>query len=207
MAAAVESLTPKKFQAMITGLLRRMFFGEGDTLTDTYLASQLFLSSRDSSGGDAWTAEEEKAAIASASSMFSSYECLLRRAAFHRWSPSELSSHLEESQEGLGVVDPKQRELLQDVWSREHTKVWRVIVERSLFGSALKKVSWRVDVQTDTKEQSDVNAATAIMRLFFEGRGCEEAENEIQFEVGPDDIEKLVGTIEEVEAAITKIAR
>ena len=66
-----------------------------------------------------------------------------------------------------GALSEQQAAALRKFWKANKVKIHDSIVLQTMWGNSLQKVSWRVDLQSQTRNTEQINIPTAIMELHL----------------------------------------
>ena len=190
LVAIMTSLAPQALKGLLTGLAKRLYFGEtGTAPSNDALFEQL------------WGADADRQA---AEAEIQSFEDLLQAAAGGHWDASRLAGRLESSSSLSG----DHAKVVVAFWSSEREKIHNVLVRRSTWNGHFYKLGWRIDVKAAGKSGADVNEPVALFELrtdYGHKQTSEEApRRQTQFEMSRAEIQKLLDEFATIETSLTK---
>jgi hypothetical protein len=84
----------------------------------------------------------------------------LRKFALENWKPSKLEKFLSQSQ----LSETNMQSFLV-IWTNEHEKINQAVAKQSVWNDHFHHLSWRVDVRTESKHQSEMNEPSVLFEL------------------------------------------
>lgn len=144
MSALSSSLEGRSFQIFISQLIKYVFYDDKSVNIDTI--STLF-SSLDLSAA---SVEAEIFAFAQA----------LRKFALESYKPSKLEKFINQTQ-----LSETNMQSLLNVWSNEYEKIMHAVAKETVWNEHFHHLSWRVDVRTESKYQSQMNEPSVLFEL------------------------------------------
>jgi hypothetical protein len=186
----------KTFAAFINGIIRRSFYGDS-SITLALLKEELFQQSN--------VSEEE------ISKMYEYCEGLLKEAALQNLELSELETKLKST-----TLTELQQIAFSKLWRINRNRIHEVLRHRSTFNDSLKKLSWRIDIQTKIKNmKEDVNQPVAIVELVLGPNQSSTAEAKagsrpslnndtaIRFEMSRDQVNEVLYHINQIKSLLS----
>jgi COMM domain len=69
------------------------------------------------------------------------------------------------------------RDAVLHFWKGNSSKIHKELVAKSHWNASLQNVAWRIDLQTNSRNQSDVNEPSAIVQLHLKESATSNASN------------------------------
>jgi len=187
---SMTSLPATSFRALLSGLAKRLFYGEA-ALTNESLVERLWGSSGE--GG-----VDTVAALAEVQT----WEEFLSGAAANSWDVGKVEEVLLKTSVSADHV-----KVFATFWNAEREKIHTALVRTSNWNGRLKKVSWRADMKTMGKTGADLNEPLALLELrTVSGHNITEEENvkrQTQFEMNREEIGQLLTVLSVIEASMS----
>jgi hypothetical protein len=102
-----------------------------------------------------------------------------------------------------GAVTEDQAAALRKFWKANKTKIHDSIVSQTMWGNSLQKISWRVDLKSQSRSVEQINATTAIMELHIvENINKTKGSEVVRFELDEAKVTELLNTMQEIDSQI-----
>ncbi|GFN82838.1 comm domain-containing protein 1-like [Plakobranchus ocellatus] len=183
---------PKCFAAFLNGISKQVYFGNTE-LTDNVLKEQIYPDISD----------DEFNRLKSRTSG------LLRSLVSADMDMTQLEAFLTaQMKRKEGALSEQQAAALRKFWKANKVKIHDSIVLQTMWGNSLQKVSWRVDLQSQTRNTEQTNIPTAIMELHLsDNLDSSKASEVVRFELTESKLASVLHGMEEIEAQINKYTK
>ncbi|KAK0040983.1 COMM domain-containing protein 1 [Biomphalaria pfeifferi] len=142
---------PKRFLALLNGISRRNYFGHSE-LTDDFLKQEIY---PDASEEDFCRICSRVAGLLK--SLVSADMDMIQLEVF-------LTAQMKRKE---GTLSEEQAASLRKFWKTNKQKIHDSIVSQTMWGNSLQKISWRVDLKSQSRHAEHINTPTAIMELHI----------------------------------------
>ncbi|CAG5118379.1 unnamed protein product [Candidula unifasciata] len=177
----------KRFLALLNGLAKRNYYGQTE-LTDDVLKEEVY---PDISQEDFGRINSRTAGLLK--SLVSADMDLTQLEAF-------LTAQMKRKD---GALTEDQAAAVRKFWKANKTKIHDKIVSQTMWGNSLQKVSWRVDLKSQSRTVEQLNAPTAIMELHIADNINKAKGSEVvRFELDETKVAELLHTMQEIDTQI-----
>ncbi|KAK3093100.1 hypothetical protein FSP39_011050 [Pinctada imbricata] len=180
----------KNFLALLNGLARRSYYNEGE-YTDEVLHDQIYPD---------MPAEEFSSLIQKSSTtlknMVSADMDFNQLEAF-------LTSQMKRRDHPMTEVHAN---VYRKFWKTHKNKIHDILVSQSNWNNSLKKVSWRIDIKSQSRHVDQMNEPTAIVELTM-GKSAKESidgTETVQFEMDESSLGTVLKNLKDIEDNISK---
>eukprot|EP00029_Vermamoeba_vermiformis_P013987 TRINITY_DN8974_c0_g1_i1.p1 TRINITY_DN8974_c0_g1~~TRINITY_DN8974_c0_g1_i1.p1 ORF type:complete len:194 (-),score=49.60 TRINITY_DN8974_c0_g1_i1:43-624(-) len=183
---------PKFFGAFVNGILRNTFYGD-ESITPEFLKTELFA--------------DHDITVEDIAVKFKSLQELLTKAGSENYEISEVEKALQSTD-----LDEMQQAVVAKLWRTQRQKIHDSLRQKSSFNDKLKKLSWRIDVETKTKDsKGDLNNTIAIVEMVLgkpsfaadsNTQTVSETDKAIRFEMSKDQIHETLYHINNIQKLI-----
>jgi len=182
---------PKCFQALLNGLAKRNYYGSTE-FTDEVLKDEIYPN----------VSQEDFDHIKS--------KCysLLKSLVSADMDMTQLEAFLTaQMKKKEGALTEEQAAVMRKFWKGNKAKIHDKIVSQTMWGNSLEKVSWRVDLKSQSKSEEQMHAPCAIMELHVADNLEKEKKAEvIRFELDEDKVSEMLCHMQEIDDQIHKYA-
>ncbi|XP_005112903.2 COMM domain-containing protein 1 [Aplysia californica] len=179
----------KCFQALLNGLAKRNYYGVKE-LTDDVLKEEIYPE----------LGQEEFNRLNS--------KCtgLLKNLVSADMDMTQLEAFLTaQMKRKEGGMSEEQAAVMRKFWKGNKAKIHDSIVSQTMWGNSLQKVSWRVDLKSQSMTEEQINTPTAIMELQVADNLNKQRNAEvIRFELDEDKVAEMLSNMREIDAQIHK---
>ncbi|XP_059168676.1 COMM domain-containing protein 1-like [Physella acuta] len=183
---------PKCFLALLTGLSRRYYHGHTE-LTDDVLKEEIY---PNASQDDFNRLNSRIAGLLK--NMVSADMDMTQLEAF-------LSAQIRKKEGGLSE---EQAAALRKFWKANKAKIHDSIVSQTMWGNTLQKVSWRVDLKSQSRNLEQINIPTAIMEIHLaDNLNKSKGPEVVRFEMNENKVNDMLKNMHEIEEEINKLAK
>ncbi|KAK3733028.1 hypothetical protein RRG08_002630 [Elysia crispata] len=182
----------KCFAAFVNGLSKQIYFRNAE-LTDKVLKEQIY---PDISDDDFNRLKSKTTGLLK--SLVSADMDMTQLEAF-------LTAQMKRKEGGLSE---QQAAALRKFWKTNKAKIHDSIVQQTMWGNSLQKVSWRVDLQSQTRNTEQINIPTAIMELHLsDNLDSAKASEVVRFELNESKLSSVLQGLQEIETQINKYTK
>ena len=133
-------------------------------------------------------------------SVFNLIAAIIKNAANNNWTVNQLTEDLKK----VKGIDEDQKNLFVKFWNLQRNKVHELMVQKSKFGNVLKSLEWRVDVQTKTATEDNLNQPSALVEMMIGKLNQEENNQVFTFEMDKSELNKFISQIKDLQDIISK---
>ncbi|KAL8606530.1 hypothetical protein ACOMHN_015570 [Nucella lapillus] len=179
----------KSFLALMNGLTRKNYYGQTE-ITNEFLKEQIYPN----------LSQEEFDHV------FNRCRGLMKSMVSADMDMTQLEAFLTaQSKKRDAPLTEEQMAAIRKFWKGNKTKIHDSIIAQTMWGNTLQKVSWRIDLQSQSKHVNEINAPTAIMELqIADSLQKEKAADVVQFEMNEDKLASVLNCMQEIEDQINK---
>ncbi|GFR97969.1 COMM domain-containing protein 1-like [Elysia marginata] len=182
----------KCFVALLNGLSKQIYFQNAE-FTDIILKEQIYPDISD----DEFNRLKSKT-IGLLKSLVSADMDMTQLEAF-------LTAQMKRKE---GALTEQQAAALRKFWKANKVKIHDSIVLQTMWGNSLQKVSWRVDLQSQTRNTEQISIPTAIMELHLsDNLDLSKASEVVRFELNESKLSSVLTGMQEIEAQINKYTK
>ncbi|XP_076351811.1 COMM domain-containing protein 1-like isoform X3 [Tachypleus tridentatus] len=88
-------------------------------------------------------------------------------------------------------------------WKNHRSRIHDILIQRCQWTPSLKALTWRVDLKSQTKNNSEVNSPVAIFDIQLKNQLNDTREDDkIRFEVSEEQLTNIIEKLEEVETLL-----
>ncbi|ESP02278.1 hypothetical protein LOTGIDRAFT_138684 [Lottia gigantea] len=174
----------KNLSALLNGLTKRNYYGE-EELTDEFLKNELYPDLEE---------DEFKNLV---------NRCLhlMKNMVSADMDMTQLEIFLTaQMKRREGALTEQQANAYRKFWKTHKTKIHDKIVEQTMWGNTLKKVSWRIDLKSQGRRSDDINTPSAIMELQIAEH--QNKDQVVRFEMDEQKLKSVLQSMEEIEEQI-----
>ncbi|BFZ07534.1 hypothetical protein BsWGS_10573 [Bradybaena similaris] len=177
----------KRYLALLNGLAKRNYYGQAE-LTDDVLKEEVY---PDISQEDFGRINSRTAGLLK--NLVSADMDLAQLEAF-------LTAQMKRKD---GALTEDQAAAVRKFWKANKAKIHEKIVSQTMWGNSLQKVSWRVDLKSQSRTVEHINVPTAIMELHIADNINKAKGSEVvRFELDEAKVTELLHTMQEIDTQI-----
>jgi len=197
----MTTLSPKAFSNLLSGLTKRLYFGEAAKYSNAVLLESLFnIAPADQAERGDLVAEIESIAA------------LLITAGKENYDEARMEEALAASRSSL--VSAEQAKVLLAFWLHEREKVHEAMVKKATWNARFENIAWRVDVKAVSKTSADLNEPVAFFELSTSKGGggggsssSSRSQQKARFEMNREEVGDLLKSLDDIQRHIDEASR
>ncbi|KAH9499614.1 COMM domain-containing protein 1 [Bulinus truncatus] len=182
----------KCFLALLNGISRKNYYGHPE-ITEDYLKQEIYPDS----------SQEDFTRICSRANG------LLKSLVSADMDMTQLEVFLTaQMKRKEGGLSEEQAAALRKFWKANRSKIHDCIVSQTMWGNSLQKVSWRVDLKSQSRHVEQINTPTAIMELHIvDNIKNLKVPEVVRFEMDETKISTMLSSMQEIQDQIDKFIK
>ncbi|XP_076441562.1 COMM domain-containing protein 1-like [Babylonia areolata] len=179
----------KSFLALLNGLTRKNYYGQTE-INNEFLKEQIYPN----------LSQEEFDHV------LNRCQGLLKSMVSADMDMTQLEAFLTaQSKKRDAPLTEDQAAAIRKFWKSNKTKIHDSIISQTMWGNTLQKVSWRIDLQSQSRHVNEINAPTAIMELQIgDSLQREKAADVVRFEMTEDKLGSVLKSMQVIEDQINQ---
>jgi len=183
---------PKCYQALLNGLAKRNYYGSPE-FTDEVLKDEIY---------PELNQEDFNRLISKCSG-------LLKNLVSADMDMTQLEAFLTaQMKRKEGGLTKEQAAVMSKFWKGNKAKIHDSIVSQTMWGNSLQKVTWRVDLKSQSKDVEELHAPTAIMELHVADNLEKDKKPEVvRFELDEEKVAEMLANMRSIDNQINRFTK
>ncbi|XP_076351808.1 COMM domain-containing protein 1-like isoform X1 [Tachypleus tridentatus] len=182
-----EETSQKSLLGLLNGLARREYYGDA-SVTNEFLHHELY----------------PDLSVENFNQIVDKSLQNIRRIAESDMDTNQLEAFLtSQTKRKEGGLTDDEVKVFTRFWKNHRSRIHDILIQRCQWTPSLKALTWRVDLKSQTKNNSEVNSPVAIFDIQLKNQLNDTREDDkIRFEVSEEQLTNIIEKLEEVETLL-----